>query len=150
MDRKVLVPLDGSELAECALSHIKDFVKDGLAGEVTLITILRVDLPWAEAHDEHFNINVLRENIFAASEKYLANVASRLGSEGIKVKTVSIEANNPAEAITEYARKNAMDMIVIATHGRTGMKKMLLGSVALGILHQSHVPVHLIRPEACR
>jgi nucleotide-binding universal stress UspA family protein len=150
MYKKILVPLDGSELAECALSHVKDFVKDGSVEEVTLITILKVDLPWVEAYDEHFNINTLREKIFTASGKYLAGVASRLASEGLKVKMESIEANNPAEAITEYARKNGMDMIVIATHGYTGMKKMLLGSVASGVLHQSHVPVHLIRPEACR
>jgi len=65
------------------------------------------------------------------------------------VKTVSIEANTTADAITDYARENGFDMIVIATHGYTGIKKMLLGSVALGILNQSHVPVHLIRPEAC-
>jgi nucleotide-binding universal stress UspA family protein len=77
-------------------------------------------------------------------------VNSRLSSEGIKVQIQSLEANRPAHAIIEYAHKNGMNMIVIATHGYTGMKGMMMGSVALSVIHQSHVPVLLIRPESCR
>jgi nucleotide-binding universal stress UspA family protein len=75
---------------------------------------------------------------------------SRLVSKGIKVKAVSLEGNRPADMIVEYARKKRMHMIIIATHGYTGLKKLLLGSVAFGVLHQSHIPVLLIRPESCR
>jgi len=84
------------------------------------------------------------------SRKYLARVQSRLSSEGIKVKTEAIESNGPSHAITDYAQKNGVDLIVIATHGYTGMKKMMLGSIALKVLHESNVPVLLIRPDACR
>ena len=84
------------------------------------------------------------------SRKYLADVESRLASEGIKVKMESLEGNRPADAISDYAQKNGTDMIVIATHGYTGLKKLMLGSVALGVLHESHIPVLLIRPESCR
>jgi nucleotide-binding universal stress UspA family protein len=149
MGKKILVPLDGSKLAECALSHVKDFLKDGVAGEVTLLNVVAVDIPWAEAYDKHFDVNAIRKQQFTASGKYLADVKSRLASEGVTVKTDIIEANGPADAIIDYARKNGMDMIVIATHGYTGMKKLLLGSVAFAILNQSPLPVHLIRPEAC-
>ena len=55
-----------------------------------------------------------------------------------------------ADTITEYAQKNGMDLIVMATHGHTGFKKLMLGSVAFGVLQESHVPVLIIRPEACR
>ena len=96
------------------------------------------------------DINAVRENLFMESRKYLADVESRLASEGIKVKTESLEGNRPAEIISDYAQKNGMDMIVIATHGYTGMKKLMFGSVALEVLHESHVPVLLIRPESCR
>lgn len=149
MSKKILVPLDGSKLAECALSHVKDFLKGGLAGEVTILTVVKVDVPWAEAYDDHFDINALRTQMFTKSEKYLADVKSRLASAGVAVKTDLIELNRPADAIIDYAKKNGMDMIVIATHGYTGMKKLLLGSVAFGILNQSPLPVYLIRPEAC-
>ncbi len=152
MYKKVLVPLDGSELAECALNHVKSLSKDGSIGEVTILNIIKIDIPWLRGEDErkHFDINKIREKVLNSSQKYLADVESRLSSEGIKVKIESLEANRPAHAIIEYAQKNSMNMIVIATHGYTGMKGMMMGSVALGVIHQSHVPVLLIRPESCR
>jgi nucleotide-binding universal stress UspA family protein len=150
MYQKVLVPLDGSELAECALNHVKNLVKEGSAGEVTLFNVVKVDTPWAELYGKNFDINAMREALFASARKYLAKIESQLNSDGIKVKTEALEANQPAHAIADYARTNGIDMIVIATHGYTGMKKLMLGSVALGVLHDSHVPVLLIRPESCR
>jgi len=144
MYQKVLVPLDGSELAECALSHVRSLVKEGSAGEVTLLHIIKIDIPWAG-----IDLNALPESAFAAANKYLAEMESRLVSEGVKVKTEALEANRPATTITKYAQKNGMDLIVMSTHGYTGLKKLMLGSVAFGVLNQSPVPVLLIRPEAC-
>ena len=157
MYKKVLVPLDGSALAECTLSHVKNLFKDGSVGEVTLLNIVKVDLPWAVIGSESdqyrrkpIDINAIREPLFTASRKYLKNVESQLGSQGVKVITDSVEGNRPADTITEYAQEKGMDMIIIATHGYTGLKKLMMGSVAFGVLHQSHVPVLLIRPESCR
>jgi nucleotide-binding universal stress UspA family protein len=150
MYQKVLVPLDGSDLAECTLSHLKSLIKDGSVGEVTLLNVVKIDIPWAELENEQIDLNALREPLFAASRKYLADAESRLGLQGSKVKKESIEANRPADTITDYARKNGMDLIVMATHGYTGLKKLMLGSVASGVLNQSSVPVLLIRPDACR
>jgi len=150
MYKKVLVPLDGSDLAECMLSHLKSLFRDGSVGEVTLLNIVTIDIPWAELESGHFNLDALREPVFASSRKYLAEVESRLSSQGIKVKTESVEANRPASTITDYAQKNGMELIIMATHGYTGLKKLMLGSVASGVLNQSAVPVLLIRPEACR
>ena len=150
MYKKVLVPLDGSELAECALNHVKNLIKDGFIGEVTLL--VNTNMLWADSGYSSYvaNIEEIRNELLVSARKYLANVESKFGSEGIKVKTEVLEATAPAYAITEYALKTGMDMIVIATHGYTGFKKMMLGSVAFGVLHQSHVPVLLIRPESCR
>ncbi len=150
MYRNILVPLDGSQLAECALDHVKNFIQDSSGGEVTLLNVVTVDVVFAALYDKEFDINQIRKKLFATAREYLTDVASRLSSEGIKVKVVLIEANSPADAITDYARENGIEVIIIATHGYTGMKKMLLGGVALGVLHHSPVPVHLIRPEACR
>lgn len=150
MHRKALVPLDGSEMAECSLSHVKDFVKDGTVGEVTLLHVIRVDIPWQGVYEQCLDIEGLRKKLFAISEKYLADISSRLAAEGIQARTETIESNYLADAVNEYALKHGMDMIFVATHGYTGLKKMLLGSTALSILQHSHVPVYLIRPEACR
>jgi nucleotide-binding universal stress UspA family protein len=150
MYQKILVPLDGSELAECALSHVKNLLKDGSVGEVTLLNVVKIDIQMVEAYDKAFDINATRERLFAASRKYLADVESRFVSEGIKVRTESLEGNHPADTISDYAQKKNMDVIVIATHGYTGLKKLMFGSVALSVLHESNIPVLLIRPEACR
>jgi len=153
MYKKVLVPLDGSELAECTLSHVKNLFKDGFVGEVTLLNIVKFDIPWAQirsGHHQVIDLNAIRKPLFAESRKYLAELESRLVSDGIKVKTESLEGNRPADTITEYAKEKGMDMIIIGTHGYTGLKKLMMGSVASGVLNQSHVPVLLIRPESCR
>jgi nucleotide-binding universal stress UspA family protein len=150
MYQKILVPLDGSKLAECALPHVKNMVKDGSIGEVTLLNVVNVYIPGRVEIPGIVDINAVRENFFMESRKYLADVESRFASEGIKVKKASLEGNRPAEIISDYAQKNGMDLIVIATHGYTGLKRLMLGSVALGVLHESHIPVLLIRPESCR
>ena len=152
MYKKILVPLDGSELAECALSHVKHLVKGEALKEVILLNVFKVHAEAAGMGEcaIYINIDETRSEVSAASKKYLATVASRLASEGIKVKMVSLEGNRPANVISDYAQKNGMDMIVIATHGYTGLKKLMLGSVALGVLHESRAPVLLIRPETCR
>jgi nucleotide-binding universal stress UspA family protein len=150
MYKKILVPLDGSKLAECTLNHVKLMAKNGFAGEVTLLNVVKIDLPWSELYGAHFDIEGVRKAYFFSARKYLADVESQLRAEGIKVKTDAIEAERTAAAITDYARKKGIDLIVIATHGYAGVKKLLLGSVALNVLQESSVPVLLIRPEACQ
>ena len=155
MYKKVLVPLDGSALSECTLSHVKNLFKDGSVGEVTLLNVVKLDLPWASMGEEGYparviDLEAIRKPLFTASRKYLADIESRLVSEGIKVKTESLEGSRPANTITEYAQEKGMDMIIMGTHGYTGLKKLMLGSVAFGVLNRSHVPVLLIRPESCR
>ena len=150
MYQKALVPLDGSPLAECVLSHIKQLAKEGLVKELTLLNVVKFDITWGGEYPERIDLDAIRKPLFAAARKYLGEIESRLASEGIKVKTEAREGNRPADTITDYAREKGMDAIVIATHGYTGMKRLLLGSVAFGVLHQSPVPVLLIRPESCR
>jgi nucleotide-binding universal stress UspA family protein len=155
MYKKILVPLDGSELAECALNHVTKLFQDCPAGEIVLLNAADTEIPWRELGVEEgyairFDYNAFKKAIMDKSREYLARVQSRLSSEGIKVKTETIESYGPSQAITDYAQKNGVDLIVIATHGYTGMKKMMLGSIALKVLHESNVPVLLVRPEACR
>ena len=154
MYKKVLVPLDGSELAECALSHVKNLVKDGAVGEVILLNVVNVSftIPMnvRDEINDIINNNAIRKDLLIKSRKYLEHVESRLTSDGIKVKVESMEGDRPADIISDYAQKNGVDMIIIATHGYTGLKKLMLGSVALEVLHESRIPVLLIRPESCQ
>ncbi|OPY08840.1 MAG: Stress response protein NhaX [Syntrophaceae bacterium PtaB.Bin095] len=70
---------------------------------------------------------------------------SRLRSEGMKVNAEVLEGET-AHTIIDYAKENHVDLIVIATHGYKGVKRVMFGSVALKVLHDAHVPVLLIRP----
>lgn len=150
MYKKILVPLDGSRLAECALQHVIGMSKDRAVGEVILLNVVTVHIPGRGEIPGIADINEVRENLLMESRKYLADVESRLACVGIKVKKVSLEGNRPADIISEYAQESGIDIIIIATHGYTGLKKLMFGSVALGVLHDSHVPVLLIRPESCK
>jgi nucleotide-binding universal stress UspA family protein len=150
MYEKILVPLDGSTLAECALPHVKNLLKGGIAKDITLLNVVVVHVSGYAEYPGPMNINAVRDGLFRESQKYLADVSSRLASEGIQVKAESLEGNRPADTISDYAQKKGIDLIVIATHGYTGLKKLMLGSVALSILHDSHIPVLLIRPESCQ
>ena len=152
MYRKILVPLDGSELAECVLPHVKNMVKDGLTGEAILLNVFYPYFPMPEEKDlfTYGDYNATKKRIRQSSINYLANLQCQLDSEGVKVKTEILTGSRPAETIAEYAQDNGIDLIIIATHGYTGLRKLMFGSVALEILHTSHVPVLLIRPESCR
>lgn len=147
MFKKVLVPLDGSEMAECALAYVRNMVREGSIGEVTLLRVIDVDFRMGAPGG--FDLNAIRGNILDEAGKYLDEVKSRLASQGLTVKTEVEEGSRPADVISDYVRKNGMDLVAIATHGYTGLKKLMLGSVALAVLHESPVPVLLIRPESC-
>jgi nucleotide-binding universal stress UspA family protein len=90
----------------------------------------------------------LKEKVREYSIAYLDDVETRLSAEGVKVKTQSVESTRPAKVISEYVQKMGVDLIIIATHGYTGLEKMMFGSVALEVLHNSRVPVLLVRPES--
>ncbi len=155
MYKKILVPLDGSELAECALNHVKQLYQGSPVGEVVLLNAVVTEIPWRELNageDGHavvFDYHGYKKAFIDQAKKYLARVKTRLAADGITAKTATVESNGPSHTITDYAQKHGVDLIVIATHGYTGMKKMMLGSVALKVLHESNVPVLLIRPDAC-
>lgn len=150
MYQNILVPLDGSKLAECALPHLKTLFKDGVMGKVTLLNVFTVPIQGSGQYPGVDHIQAVRKSLLMESENYLTKAESLLEAEGIKVKKESMEGNRPAEIISEYAQKNGIDLIVIATHGYTGLKKLMFGSVALGVLHESRIPVLLIRPQSCQ
>jgi nucleotide-binding universal stress UspA family protein len=147
MYRKILVPLDGSALAECALPHVRALAKGGQAGEVVLLKVIEVDVfPIPKSYARSFDFGALKNAYLAEAQKYLDDLRAQLSSEGIKVKVEMLEGK-AGETIADYARKNGVDLIVIATHGYAGMKQLMFGSVALKVLHDSAVPILLVRPE---
>ena len=150
MYQKVLVPLDGSSLAEAALPQIRNLAMGGFIGEVILLKVIEIDLMMIPStRAVVIDLPALRKDHFDRSHEYLEEVRAGLSAEGINVKTEALEGRS-AQTIVNYADSNNVDLIVIATPGYSGMKKLMFGSVALRVLHDCHAPVLLVRPESCR
>jgi nucleotide-binding universal stress UspA family protein len=142
---KVLVPLDGSELAECALPEVIKLGRSGVLAEVILLKVIRIEvIHIPSAYERSIDFTALHKAYHTEAINYLGGVQSRLQAEGLKVSTEILEGR-PEEKIVDYAKSHTVDLIVIATHGYTGMKRLMFGSVALQVLHDANVPVLLIR-----
>lgn len=150
MYQKVLVPLDGSELAECALQEVIKLSQAGAVGEVILLRVVEIEVYTVpQGYAKGIDLAGLRKAHSAEAEKYLEGRRSRLQSEGLNA-TIAILEGRPAEAIIGFTKSQPVDLIVIGTHGYTGMKRLMFGSVALRVLHDANVPVLLIRSVSCR
>ena len=156
MYKKVLVPLDGSINAECTLSNVKHLAKEGSIDEVIIFNDAEINFPLSAIHPDdiiygnNYDFQAFRQAILEKANGYLGPLEAQLKSEGINVKSVVMEGNSPAQDIADFAQKNSVELIVLSTHGYTGLKRMLLGSVAFKVLNEAHVTVLLIRPESCR
>ncbi len=134
---KILVPLDGSALAESAIPKAVE-----LGGDEPTFMLLRA----AEAHTlpgvdpTEAQVEVVRE-----AEDYLAGVAARLKEQGIDNVETSVWYGPAASAIVDAARLRKADLIVMSTHGRSGLGRLILGSVAESVLRGTTTPILLLR-----
>ncbi len=143
MYKKVLIPLDGSSLAECVLPHARTIA--GGCG-IEDIVLVRVVEPPPTVGAEAIDFVAVQTADQKAAEEYLTEVKDQLTSEGFNV-SYEILSGRAAEVITGYARQNAVDLIAIATHGRSGISRWVFGSVADRVVRSASIPILLIRPE---
>ncbi len=143
----VIVPLDGSEMGEAVLP-----VVEGLAKAMSLrVHLVRAFDP-AEYDRRHrytlalAGIPSASQEIEARHKEYLESLADGLASRGIDVETETL-TGPAAAAIVEYARKSPQDIVVMATHGRSGFRRLLLGSVTEAVIRSSGDPVLIIPPR---
>ncbi len=145
--RRILVPLDGSALGAAALPWAKELAKRTNAELFLLHVILspyKVTgvLDYAISFQEQL-IEILRKQ----AQEYMTTVAAELEGEKLNFKHDLI-TGMPADAILDYARGNAIDLIAMSTHGRTGIGRFVLGSVADKVVHVSNLPVLLVRAHS--
>jgi nucleotide-binding universal stress UspA family protein len=150
MYRHILVPLDGSELSEAVLPHAQTLAQK-LGATLLLLRVANVSatIMAATGPDTGMVAPDLIEEVIEDQEEdakgYLERVSQRLKDAGCQVSWEVVEGS-PASAIVETARKNNCDLIALATHGRSGLVRAVLGSVADAVVRESHLPVLLIRP----
>ena len=142
--KHILVPLDSSELAELALDDAFSIAR--LSGaEVTLIHVATpIEKVIAADTDHPVFVDQQWDNRKMLAQDYLSDICSRLNCTDIKVHTV-VEMGRPAETIIEYAHRHPIDLIVMATHGRSGVQRWVYGSVADKVLRGANLPTLLVR-----
>lgn len=144
MYNKVLVPLDGSELSESVLSHV---VTIATSCQVPEVILLRVREPLDKSVIETLDAKIASELDQAYHDEaanYLKIIAKTLKKKDILVKT-EVLTGNPAEEIIKYSQSKGVDLIIMSTHGRSGVSRIVFGSVADKVIRQTEVPV-LLRP----
>jgi len=143
--RSVVVPLDGSELAETVLPHVEKLAKL-LSLEVVLVRVVRM-FPWAYGAYERVPMDTT--DIEAASEleakEYLAPVEARFTAKGIKCRTEVLHGV-PWDKIVNFSGSTNDMMVAISTHGRSGITRLVLGSVADMLIRSLETPVLVVRP----
>ena len=145
--RNILVALDGSQLAEQSLDWAIQIAKPADAS-LTLVRTTAPPILFTSPYIPHAIEATQGTLEFGRNEAatYLAGVAERLREDGLHVETEVLVATRPAHGILAYVKNNAVDLIVITTHGRTGLSRAFLGSVAHKILRAATTPVLLVRP----
>ncbi len=144
MYTKILVPLDGSALAERAIQHAVEVAR-GTGAEIVLLQAVQAPLGKAPEAGQSEEIASIREAVQQASA-YLEVVASKLVKEGVKVRTVVTDGAADS-SILAFAHNENVDLLVMSTHGRTGLSKAVMGSVAERVTLATKRPVMLVKPE---
>jgi len=148
--RTMLVPLDGSELAEAVLPHVEALAKQRGTELVDVVLlaicepgVLPPDYPHAEGvinWDEHVAI------VKGAKVQYLNGVEKRLTDAGLNVRS-EVLMGDAANEIVDYATSSPFNLIVMSTHGRSGVSRWVFGSVAEKVLQGVSNPILLVRPR---
>ena len=153
MIKNILVPLDGSKLAECALSYVEEMATKLGVDKVTLLSVTERVKGFRAIEDPTSPTEVrlapeATGKLERQATKYLNRISKGLESKGVKVEK-QVLLGNPAEEITIHTENEGGDLIVMASHGRTGPSRWAHGSVAERILKSVRIPVMVIRAPGC-
>ncbi len=142
MYKRVVVPLDGSSLAEAVIPFIVE-IAGPLDMEVILLRVLQPVPPEVMEGTRHVIIEDVEARI-AEAQHYLAPIEAQLRDRGIRVHC-DVRRGEPVSEILAGAREANADLVAMTTHGRSGLGRLLFGSVAENVLRHADVPVFLMR-----
>jgi nucleotide-binding universal stress UspA family protein len=142
--KRIVVPLDGSTLAEQVLPRVLALAKL----EEAEVSLLQVLIPHSYSQKEMFDPSLpWWDKDVSLAQAYLFRIASRLRRNGLMVTTDIVIGEHAADAIGDFASREKADLIAIATHGRGGLARMLRGSVADAIMHSGRVSMLVLKPD---
>src|ERR1700687_92617 len=142
--KRIVVPLDGSRLAEEVLPRVVTLA----TLEEAEISLLQVLIPQSYSQKEISDPNLpWWDKDVSLAQAYLYRIASRLRRNGLIVTTDIVIGENVADAIGDFASREKADVIAIATHGRGGLARLLRGSVADAIMHSGRMSMLVLKPH---
>ena len=150
MYEKIMVPLDGSELAECVLPHVEGLIKGCHVSNVVFVRVVEpITAPVGIGNvyigrEESRERESTRKSAVKDYLDYLNQIVDGLKHEGTELHS-EVLVGRVADSLADYTEKNDIDLILIATHGRSGVTRWVRGSVADKILRYSNVPVLMVR-----
>jgi nucleotide-binding universal stress UspA family protein len=142
MYKRVIIPLDGSPLAEAILPFILD-----IAGPLDMEVVLVRVVPPVPPQVVEGTRQVIVEDVearLAEARAYLEPLAAQLAAKGVRVQTLT-RHGEPVREILAAAHEVGADLIAMTTHGRSGLGRLLFGSVAEAVLRQAEIPVFLLK-----
>src|SRR4051812_14553805 len=144
MYRHILIPTDGSELAQKAVTHGLSLAKS-LGAKVTALTVEAsfnvYGVPSSKVNQMSRAFAEHAQHAKSHATKVLSDVANAAKAVGVPCEAVQIVQDHPYEAIIAAAKDNSCDLIVIGSHGRSGLAAIVLGSVTTKVLTHTAVPV---------
>ncbi len=147
--RKMLVPLDTSGFAECVLDHVKEISATRAIPEVVLLSAVEPVTSQTVAYMGSERIKDAEDRAVKAALLYLDRIKESLALERSSVTTVA-RIGRAADVILDYVEESGADIVVLSTHGQSGMTKWFLGSTVDKVLRRSPVPVFLVPAVECR
>jgi nucleotide-binding universal stress UspA family protein len=154
MYSKIMVPLDGSELAECVLPHVQAITSGCKIATVVFVRVIdpgtvSATLPaQGELGYQEKSRRQREEERKKNAEAYLKKIVDSISIENAVLNYEVLEGR-VAETLADWAKKNNIDLIVIASHGRSGIGRWVMGSVADRIMRSVCIPVMMIRAPGC-
>lgn len=147
MYEKILVPLDGSDFAENALEHAIQ-LSNAFKSELYLVQVVMTPIAVAVPYDISYQYNEeFRESAMNEAYRYLNAISSRLYDDfGPRLHTKVIEGS-VVESLLDYTEFQSIDLVVMATHGRSGFSRWVFGSVAESMLRAVSCPIFLVRAK---
>lgn len=149
MFKHILVPLDGSERSERALPHAIEITPQG--AKITLLYVVEVPItpfiispspPALPQETESYEMHRIRH--VEKAKAYLQKIASSFSADQIAIETNLITGKDPAEHIVDFAEEQAIDVIVMATRGHSGVTRWIMGSVTQKVLQAAVCPVFVV------
>ena len=143
MFKHILMPVDGTEFSERAIDTGVRFAKSVGARITGFIAEPEYKIPTHGEIVSHTAVSMYEHAVKASAhaKAALARIAERAKAEGVEFTTDYTESDRPVDAIVDAAEKHACDLIVMASHGRRGLDRLLHGSAAAGVMSHTRIPV---------